>query len=151
MMVPSATAFFASVSPAIEKYSAGDVAAAVATFLAIFGRDWRDTILGTVPGGVAQAEKDAATFFEVELPAVGAWIFDKRRAKEIFHPVLYVLGTKSGAVFEDGKQLCHRWMPQMEELSVEGANHLLQQDRRFSALIARGMRDFFLRHTIVGK
>jgi hypothetical protein len=66
MMVPSATAFFASVSPAIEKYSAGDVAAAVATFLAIFGRDWRDTILGTVPGGVAQAEKDAATFFEVE-------------------------------------------------------------------------------------
>ena len=47
------------------------------------GSDWRAEVEGTVPGGPEQAERDAATFFDVELPALGAWVLSEEKARRI--------------------------------------------------------------------
>ena len=74
MMVPSAPEFFGAVAPVIDKYKSGDAAGAVGAFIDLVAEpNWRTEVPRMVPGGLEQAEKDAATFFEVELPSVGAW------------------------------------------------------------------------------
>ena len=47
----------------------------------------------TIPGGVAQAEKNAATSLEIELAAVAGWTFGPARAGAVTCPVLSILGT----------------------------------------------------------
>ena len=150
MMVPSAPGFFEAVAPAIDKYNAGDAAGAVGAFINLVAEpDWRTEVPRMVPGGLEQAEKDAATFFEIELPSLGAWSFDRGEASEITQPVLFVIGTESGSLFQEGKKLCQAWIPQTKEFSVQGANHLLQfQDPSCSAQIARGMAEFLPRDRI---
>ena len=69
LTTPAGAAFARAVAPLTERYEAGDAEGAVHGFLALVGdRNWRATIERTVPGGIAQAVKDAATFFEMELP-----------------------------------------------------------------------------------
>ena len=148
MMVPSAPGLLEAIAPAVDKYAAGDAAGAVHLFMSVVaGPNWRTEISRMVPGGVEQAEKDAATFFDVELPALNNWAFDAHLASQISQPVLYVIGSASGPFFEDGKKLCQAWLPQTEEFIVVGANHLLQyQNSRCSAEAAWGVADFFARH-----
>ena len=68
LATPAGAAFTRAVAPLVERYQAGDAEGAVHGFLALVGDlDWRATIERTVPGGIAQAVKDAATFFEREL------------------------------------------------------------------------------------
>jgi len=148
MMVPSAPAFFAKVGPALEKYTARDRAGAVAAFIGLVaGPNWQAEVTKIVPGGIEQAVKDAATFFDVELPAIGEWQFTARQAREIFQPVLYVIGSESDAVFKDGKELCEAWIPHTEAFVVHGAKHHLQhEDPSCSGQVARGLSKFFARH-----
>jgi 3-oxoadipate enol-lactonase len=127
MMVPGAQAFVEAVQPAVDSYVSGDVAGAVDKFLSVVGGpDWKATVAGTIPGGPEQAERDGRTFFEVEFPSLEKWGFDAAVAKRIDQPVLYVIGTDTDPLFEEGKELLKSWLPQMEELVIEGANHLLQ-------------------------
>ena len=80
-MVPSGAAFVDLVTPLVGRYEGGDAEGAVHGFLALVGdRDWRGAIERTVPGGIAQAVTDAATFFVSELPAVSHWNFGPDRA-----------------------------------------------------------------------
>ena len=66
LTTPAGAAFARAVAPLTERYEAGDAEGAVHGFLALVGdRNWRATIERTVPGGIAQAVKDAATFFEI--------------------------------------------------------------------------------------
>ena len=68
LTTPAGAAFTRAVAPLIDRYRAGDAEGAVHGFLALVGdRSWREAIDQAVPGGVAQAVKDAATFFETEL------------------------------------------------------------------------------------
>mgnify|MGYP006180815197 CR=1 FL=1 len=83
-MVPSGTAFADLVTPLVERYENGDAENAVHGFLALVGdHDWRHAIERTVPGGIAQAVEDAATFFGSELPAVSDWTFEPEQAAEV--------------------------------------------------------------------
>jgi len=150
MMVPSAPGFVDAVASAIDKYKAGDASGAVSAFIDLIAEpDWRTQIPRMVPGGIEQAEKNVATFFEVELSSMVTWRFDRGLAGGITQPVLFVIGTKSGSVFHDGKKLCQEWIPQTEEFSVKGASHLLQfQDPSCSAQIARRMAEFLPRDRI---
>jgi pimeloyl-ACP methyl ester carboxylesterase len=96
-------------------------------FLALVGdRDWRATVERTVPGGVAQAVKDAATFFEAELPGAPSWAFGPEQAAAITCPVLSVLGSQSSPLFVQGRQLLHAWFPACQDADIPGATHLLQ-------------------------
>ena len=129
LMAPSGAAFIDLVTPLVGRYEGGDAESAVHGFLALVGdRDWRTAIERTVPGGVAQAVNDAATFFGSELPAVSDWTFGPEQATAITCPVLSVLGAKTSPLFVGGHELLHAWFPQCHDADIPGAGHLLQME-----------------------
>ena len=145
---PSASALFEQAGPALEAYGSGEKETAMAGLLSLAsGLEWetcRAVIDDYVPGSVAQAITDADTFCGVDLPAFSAWEFGPEDAAAVSQPVLSVLGAKSGRFFVEGAALLHSWFPQVEDLIVEDAGHLLQIER--SEPVARGIARFFGRH-----
>lgn len=133
--------------PVIAQYHSGNAREAAASFMAlVWGPDWRAEVQRTVPGGPEQAEIDAATYFEFELPALGAWILDKDKASQISQPILYIIGSESGPVFDRPKQAFQSTVTQAEELVLPGLNHLLHI--RNSRLVAGPIADFLARHPL---
>ena len=132
-------AFTEQVAPIVERYQSGDTAGAVADFYGLIGDpNWRATIERTIPGGVAQAEKNATTSFEIELPAVVAWSYGTERAAAVSCPVLSVLGTATAPLFIDSRQLLHQWLPQCVDADIPGATHLLQMQSPAAVAAAIG-------------
>jgi pimeloyl-ACP methyl ester carboxylesterase len=126
LSTPAGAAFARVLAPLTERYEAGDAEGAVHGFLALVGdRNWRATIEQTVPGAIDQAVKDAATFFETELPGP-TWSFGPEQAAAITCPVLSVLGSRSSPLFVEGRQLLHAWFPACQDADIVGATHLLQ-------------------------
>jgi pimeloyl-ACP methyl ester carboxylesterase len=126
LTTPAGAAFGRAMAPLIERYEAGDAEGAVHGFLALLGdRNWREAIDRTVPGGIAQAVKDAATFFEIELPGP-TWAFGPEQAAAITCPVLSVLGSNSSPLFVESRQLLHAWFKGCQDADIAGATHLLQ-------------------------
>jgi pimeloyl-ACP methyl ester carboxylesterase len=150
---PSAGAFFEKAGPALAAYGAGDRAGAMAAFLsAVTSLDWETcrTVIDThVPGGVAQAIRDADTVFGGYLPALTAWEFGPEQAATIAQPVLSVLGTETERWFADSHELLRAWFPQAEACPIAGAAHLLHLQR--PAPVAQGVAAFFARHPIPGR
>jgi pimeloyl-ACP methyl ester carboxylesterase len=101
---------------------------------------WRDTIEQTVPGGVAQAEKNAATTFEIELPAVVGWSFGPEQADSVTCPVLSVLGTATAPLFVESRQFLHERFAQCVDADIPGATHLLQMQA--PAAVAAALAQF---------
>src|SRR5690606_17083526 len=128
LLFGSAGAAFAEiVAPLVERYTAGDARGAVEGFLALVGQDrWRGTIDAAVPGGIEQAVSDASTFFELELPAAGAWTFGPSQAAVVACPVLSVLGTASGPLFEEGRRYLHELFDDCTDVDLPGVTHMLQ-------------------------
>jgi pimeloyl-ACP methyl ester carboxylesterase len=127
LTTPAGAAFGRALAPLIERYQAGDAEGAVHGFLALVGDgNWHATIEQAVPGGIAQAVKDAATFFETEVPGAPKWSFGPEQAAAITCPVLSVLGSKSSPLFVEGRQLLHAWFPDCQDADIPGATHLLQ-------------------------
>ena len=147
---PSAPAFFEQAGAPMEAYASGEKETAMAGFLSLAsGLEWetsRALIDDYVPGSVAQAIKDADTFCAVDLPALSAWEFGSEDGAAVSQPVLSVLGAETGQLFVEGAALLNSWLPDVEELTVEGAGHLLQIQR--PAPVARGIAEFFSRHPI---
>ena len=95
-MVPSAATFFEAAAAAMDKYRAGDAAGAADAFITLVaGPHWRTEVANVIPGGVEQAENDAAAAFDVDLPSVGAWRSDPDLASRITQPTLSVIGTEA--------------------------------------------------------
>ena len=129
LTTPAGAAFLRAVAPLTGRYRAGDAEGAVHGFLALVGeRNWRATIEQAVPGGIGQAVKDAATFFETELPGVAEWAFGPEQAAAITCPVLSVLGGRSSPLFVEGRQLLHAWFPACQDADIAGATHLLPME-----------------------
>lgn len=129
LMTPAGAAFGRALATLIEGYEAGDAEGAVHGFLALEGdRNWRATIERAVPGGIAQAVKDAATFFETEVPGVPEWTFGLNQSEAITCPVLSVLGSNSSPLFVEGRQLLHAWFPDCQDADISGATHLLPME-----------------------
>lgn len=150
--VPSAGAFFEKAGPALGAYGSGDRKGAMAGFLSMAsGLDWetcRTVIDKHVPGGVAQATKDADNFFGSYLPALSAWKFGPEQAATISQPVLSVLGTDTEQLFLDSHELLHSWFPQLEDCKIEGIAHLLHIQR--PEPVVRGVAEFLARHPMAG-
>ncbi len=150
MSVPSAAAFFEKAGPALAAYSSGDREGTMAGFLSVVcSLDWetcRTQVEKRVPGGVAQAIKDADNFFGSYLPALSAWQFGWKQAAAISQPALSVLGTKTAPLFAESHDLLHTWFPQVEDGVIEGVAHLLHMQR--PEPVARAVAQFFARHPI---
>jgi pimeloyl-ACP methyl ester carboxylesterase len=112
LATPADAALGEVLAPLVERYDAGDAEGAVHGFLALVGaRNWRAIIEQSVPGGIAQAVKDAATFFQTEVPGVATWTLGPEQAAAIACPVLSVRGSHSGPLFAEGRQQLHAWFP----------------------------------------
>jgi pimeloyl-ACP methyl ester carboxylesterase len=151
--VPSAGAFFEQVVPAVAACRSGDRDGAMAEFLSVVcSLEWetcRKVIEQHVPGGVAQALKDADNWFGSYLPALAAWQFGSDQAARISQPVLSALGTQTHQLFVDGDGLLDSWFPQVEDCRIEGVAHLLHMQR--PRPVARGAAEFFACHPMAGE
>jgi pimeloyl-ACP methyl ester carboxylesterase len=145
--VPSVEQFGSAIEPLVERYMAGDRVGAGHAFLAMVdGPEWRTEIARTVPGGIEQAEHDVATLFECEMPSVPEWRFGPEDAARITAPVLFLLGSESGPIFAESRDLLRSWLAQLEDDVLPGANHLLHM--RYPAEAAARLVGFLQRHPL---
>lgn len=134
--------------PAIERYRAGDAAAAVDTFLrGVFGPDYRPALDRGLPGAFEQAVVDADAFFGQELPALYRWSFEEPDARQVSQPVLVVLGERSAPTFSERRELLLSWLPNAEPLTLPGAGHLLHVENPDG--MAEALAGFVARQAVV--
>ena len=148
MPVPSRAAWGRTTAmPAIERYRAGDRAAAVDMWMrGVAGDDYRAAL---PPNAFDQMVADAPTFFEQELPAVQQWEFEEQDAQRVTQPVLAVVGGRSqdvSPVWEERQALMLAWLPRAEPFVLEGATHMLQLQR--PRAMAEALASFLARHAL---
>jgi pimeloyl-ACP methyl ester carboxylesterase len=145
----NAAAMAETLAPILETYNSLGGPMAVDHFMRELagGPDWRAAVSRTVPGGPEQADKDASTFFEVELPGVMEWSFDRERASLIHQPVLYVMGSASGARYEAMKDNFVSLVSETEVVVLPELDHLLFI--RDPKLVANTIAEFLARHPIL--
>jgi pimeloyl-ACP methyl ester carboxylesterase len=119
-----------------QRYAEGDVTGAVHGFFSSSGSDWRAVIDRALPGGIEQAEKDASTFFEIDLVEGAQWSFGPERAAAIPCPVLSVLGTASAPLFVEGRRQLHDWFPRCQNADITGVTHNLQMEAPHAVAMA---------------
>jgi pimeloyl-ACP methyl ester carboxylesterase len=140
-----------TMEPALARYRAGDHAGALDAFMRdVVAPHWKRDLARTIPGGPEQAERDVRTVFEIEMPALGEWNFDKQKARTISQPILHVVGSESLPMFHEIGKVLHSWFPQqVEDLAIPGAAHgLHQMGGRYSVAVAEGIATFLGRHPI---
>ena len=91
----------------------------------VIGPHWRTDMERHLPGSAEQTQRDARTFFDVDLPALLAWQFSTQDASRIKCPVLHVGGTDSGPWFAEVRRLILDWFPDAEDVVLDGADHSL--------------------------
>lgn len=148
LSLPGVQAFFQKAGPALEAYAAGDHEKALSIFMtAASGLDWktcRALVDERIPGAMADALKDADTFFGVELPAVIRWTFDIKSGATISQPTLSVVGSETQPLWVEIAEVLRSSLPRVEECRIEGAGHLLHIQR--AEPVARGIARFLDRH-----
>jgi len=152
LSVPSGEAFLQQAGPAFEAYGSGDHEEALAIFMsAVTGLDWatcRVVLEERLPGAVAQAIKDADTFFGIELPALTEWAFGPEQAAAIHQPVLSVLGTQTQPLWVEVADFLRSSLPHVEDCTIDGVGHLLHIQR--PEPVARGMAEFLGSNSMAG-
>jgi pimeloyl-ACP methyl ester carboxylesterase len=68
-------------------------------------------------------ERDAATFFEADLPALLSWSFDDAQARAVAVPTLLVGGDQSHEWFGEMLDRLERVLPTATRVTVDGAGH----------------------------
>lgn len=132
---------------ALELYRAGDLAAAMDTFLrGTCGAGARAVLESVIPGAIEKAIADAQTFFGHELPALRQWTFGPDQAHRITLPVLAVVGENSDRRFHQRQELLLSWLPDAEPFLLLSAGHLLHLEN--GPGLAEGLAGFFARHPI---
>jgi pimeloyl-ACP methyl ester carboxylesterase len=148
--VPTGEAFVQQAGPVFEAYASGNHAGALAMFMsAVSGLDWatcRAVLDESVPGAVAQAVKDADTFFGIELPALTQWAFGPEQAARINQPLLSILGAETQPLWVEVADFLRCHLPQVEERTIDGVGHLLHIQR--AGPVARAMAEFLERNSL---
>ena len=101
-----------------------------------------------VPGAVAQAIKDADTFFGIELPALTEWAFGPEQPAGIHQPVLSVLGTQTQPLWVEVADFLRPSLPHVEDCTIDGVGHLLHIQR--PPTVARAMAEFLGSNSMAG-
>ena len=152
LSVPGAKATLQQAAPAFEAYGRGDHEEAWAIFLsAASGLEWascRALLEQRIPGIVAQAIKDADTFFGVELPATAEWTLDPGDTAAIDCPVLSVLGTDTLPLFVEVAAFLRASLPYLEDCTIDGVGHLLHIQR--PQPVARAIAEFLTSNSTAG-
>ena len=145
VVMPSADEFRAANAALVEDFRARGPLAALDSFLSrVVGPDWRRAMERHLPGAVAQMERDCATFFETDVPALGSWAFGPREAGRIRQPALCVAGGDSMPWFAEARDAVLGWLPQAEDVVLPGAGHDLAITH--AEPLATVLADFLSRH-----
>ena len=91
----------------------------------MIGPDCRTEVETRVPRAAAQMQRDTATFFDTDPPALLSWSFTAEDALGVNCPVLHVSGSNSGHWFAEVRQLILAWLPQTQDVLLVGADHSL--------------------------
>ncbi len=146
----SATDFRAANDRLVETRRSLGPEAALDEFLTrVIGARWRTDVETHLPGAAAQMQRDATTFFDVDLPALLTWQFGQEDAHRITCPVLYIGGSESGPWFAQVHDVILDWLPWAEEILIEGADHSLMLTH--SPEVAAAFASFSSRHPIVDR
>lgn len=146
--VPSAAEFWAANARLVEtRRSRGPITALEEFLTLVIGPEWRSEIEQRLPGAAAQMQRDTATFFDTDLPALLSWHFDAENARRVACPVLYIGGDDSGPWFAEVRDLVLSWFPQAENVLLAGADHSLTVTH--TPQIADVLADFLSRHPIL--
>jgi pimeloyl-ACP methyl ester carboxylesterase len=147
--IPSSDEFVAANAELRDDYNAHGSRHALDRFLTrVIGPGWRDDIERTLPGVAHQVERDAATFFETDMPALLSWQFGPEAARRIDQPTLYVGGSESGPWWTEVHTQIREWLPQTEDTVIDGADHSLATTH--PAQIAEPIVAFLRKHPIGG-
>lgn len=139
--IPNAEEFIAANRELLELYRREGTSVTLDKFLTrLMGTEWRVELEKHLPGAVQQVERDAATFFETDVPALLSWDFDATSVRHIHQPTLYIGGTDSGPWFAAVRELMLDWLNPEEVIVVEGADHNLAVTH--PGQIARALTDF---------
>lgn len=144
--VPAAAEFMEGAQAIAGIWASGDKAGAVGAFLqAVGGPDYRAAVDQTVPDGwFDQAVSEVDVLFEVELPALGEWLFGPEQAAGITLPSIALLGEQSAEIFQQGFAWQQEHLPGVETFTVPGANHILQMMN--PSAVAGALASFVARH-----
>ena len=135
----------------LERYRQVGARVAVDEFLRMRWPEYPEQLERMAPGAFEQAVGDAATFFDVDLPAFIDWRFGEQEARRITQPALAVLGEKSVALhprFAETHRVLLSWLPAAEGFVLPKASHFLQFENPRS--LARALTDFYTRHPLGG-
>lgn len=89
------------------------------------GADWRAESERAHPGSVTALERDAASFFGHDVPALLSWEFGPAQALRISCPVLYLGGADTGPMFTRMRDDTLAVLAHAESAIVRGAGHLV--------------------------
>lgn len=84
---------------------------------------WWAALEAQVPDARSQMRRDAATFFDVDLPALFTWEFGDEDATAITCPVLHIGGDASGPWWAAVREQVLTWFPDATDLVVRGGDH----------------------------
>ncbi len=145
MPPPIATAFPEMLAPARAAYLSGDAGGGVDSFLNVIGSDpdWRNQLAKRLPAGPEQADKDAHVTFDVDLPQIPEWVFDRDRASRLSPLVCYVFGNESGPMGEAAMDHFLSLVPKAEEVRLPGLDHSMCTEG--PALVAEAVAKFLAR------
>lgn len=147
MHIPNAEEFIAANNELLQLHRSEGTSVALDNFLTrLIGPDWREDLESHIPGVVRQVERDAATFFTSDIPALLSWDLDAEAARHIHQPTLYIGGSESGPWFAEVRKLMLDWLSPAEDVIVEGADHNLAATH--PGQIAHALTDFIGRHPI---
>lgn len=119
-----AAAFSAANRRLLAARRAAGVPAAMDHFLtALSGDRWRADAEALVPGSVAAMSRDAATFFDHDVPALLGWRLPAAELATVGCPVLVVEGGASHPWFREMATHLAALLPLPRRASVAGAGH----------------------------
>lgn len=145
--VPNAEEFIAANKELLKLHRTEGTSMALDNFLnRLMGPQWREDLETQLPGAVRQVERDAATFFATDIPALLSWDFDAKAARRINQPTLYIGGSESGPWFEAVHKLMSDWLSRSEDVIIAGADHSLTVTH--PGQVARALTNFIARHPI---
>ena len=122
---------------------------AVDEFLRMRWPEYQEHLDNALPGAAEQAVRDAATFFEADMPAGLDFRFGSEEARLVTQPVLLALGEKSVSLdprFRETYELLLSWLPNAEGFVLPDATHLLQVEH--PRAMAEALAEFYGRHPL---
>lgn len=133
-----------TIEASVGRYQAGDIDGAYDELFVVQGLDWRAAADAAGPDVAEQGVRDAATFFEVEAPALAEWSFGPEQAAAIDGPVLSWNATPGDRITYAVRAFLHESFPQCENADLDGGDHFsVSMD---PAAVAESVAAFVTKH-----